>query len=126
LRVVDSVGWIEYFVDGPLAEHYATYIEDIHGLATPSIVIYEVFKKILRDSGERSAVEAIANMQKTTVIPLTTELAIHAAEISLTHKLPTADAIVYATAQSIEANVVTGDQHFKGLPGVEFVAEREE
>jgi len=121
VRVVDSVGWIEYFVDGPLAERYAHYIEDTKGLATPSIVVYEVFKKILRDSGERSAVEAIAIMQKTTVVPLTSELAINAAELSIVHKLPMADAIVYATAQSVEATVVTGDQHFQGLPGVEFV-----
>ena len=120
--VVDSVGWIEYFIDGPLADRYAHYIEDPDGLAMPSIVVYEVFKKILRDSGEHSAVEAIANMQKTAVVPLTSELAIRAADLSLTHKLPMADAIVYATAQSLDATVVTGDQHFKVLPGVEFVS----
>ncbi|MDO8588239.1 MAG: type II toxin-antitoxin system VapC family toxin [Armatimonadota bacterium] len=121
MRVVDSVGWIEYFVDGPLAERYARYIENPDELATPSIVICEVFKKVLRDSGERPAVEAIANMQKTTVVPLTSELAVNAAEIGIAHKLPMADAIVYATAQSVNATVVTSDQHFKGLPEVEFV-----
>jgi toxin FitB len=121
LRVVDSAGWIEYFVDGPLAERYASYIEEPEGLVTPSIVVYEVFKKIFRDSGERSAVEAIANMQKTTVVPLSSELAISAAEISISHKLPMADAIVYATAQSVDATVVTSDQHFRDIAGVEFV-----
>lgn len=121
MKVVDSAGWIEYFVDGPLAERYASYIENPSDLLTPSIVIYEVLKKIFRDSGERSAVEAIANMQKTTVAPLSSELAISAAEISISHKLPMADAIVYATAQSVEAVVVTSDQHFRDIPGVEFV-----
>ncbi len=32
-----------------------------------------------------------------------------------------ADAIVYATAQDQEAEVVTGDADLKGLPGVVYV-----
>jgi hypothetical protein len=31
------------------------------------------------------------------------------------------DAVVYATAQWRKLTVVTGDQHFEGLPGVEMI-----
>jgi predicted nucleic acid-binding protein len=33
------------------------------------------------------------------------------------HKLATADAIVYATAQKLGAELLTCDEQFKGLPG---------
>jgi predicted nucleic acid-binding protein len=48
-------------------------------------------------------------------------LAIEAARLSLQHKLPTADAIIYATALMHGATLYTFDAHFKGLAGVEFL-----
>ncbi len=52
------------------------------------------------------------------VIPLDTAIALHAAELARTHKLATADAIIYATALHSRAELVTCDAHFKGLPQV--------
>ena len=37
------------------------------------------------------------------------------------HKLATAEAVVYATALTHEADLPTCDQHFENLPGVRFV-----
>lgn len=34
-----------------------------------------------------------------------------------------ADAIVYATAKTERAKLVTSDEHFKGFEGVEFIEE---
>ena len=48
-------------------------------------------------------------------------MALAAAEIGLRHKLATADAIVYATAQLFEADLLTCDAHFKDLDGVRYV-----
>lgn len=124
LNVIDSVGWIEYFTDGPLADRYSKYIEDQSSIVTPSVVLYEVFKKILRDGSERAAVDAIAHIQQTNVVPLTAELAIVAAEISLEHRLAMADAIVYASARSAGATLVTSDFHFKDLCGVEYIPKK--
>jgi predicted nucleic acid-binding protein len=56
------------------------------------------------------------------VVPLDAQLALDAAEYSLVHRLPMADAIAYATAQALGAVLVTGDVHFQGLPGVEYIA----
>ncbi len=63
-------------------------------------------------------------MQKTRVVPLSDELALVAADLSLEHKLPMADAIVLATARLHNAEVVTSDADFEGLPGVIYVAKR--
>lgn len=119
--VVDSSGWIEYFVEGPLAERFAGYIKGSEPLLMPTIILYEVYRKIARDAGERQAVDAMAGMRKGIVVSLSERLALSAADLSLRCKLPMADAIIYATAQAEGATVVTSDEHFRGLPGVEFI-----
>ncbi len=44
-----------------------------------------------------------------------------AADVSLEHGLPMADAMVYASAQANRALLVTLDADFKGLPDVEYL-----
>lgn len=91
---------------------------------TPTIVIYEVYKHAKRLLSEEAAVDAVAVMQKTRVVPLTDELALVAADLSLAHKLPMADAIVLATAQAHEADVVTSDADFADIPGVVYIPKK--
>jgi predicted nucleic acid-binding protein len=49
-------------------------------------------------------------------------IALHAAKLSLTHQLHAMDALIYATALSENAELVTCDAHFKGLAQVEYSA----
>ena len=56
------------------------------------------------------------------IVPLDTRTAASAAEFSRLHKLPTADAIIYATAIGSEADLLTCDQHFEGLASVIYLA----
>jgi predicted nucleic acid-binding protein len=58
-------------------------------------------------------------MQKTRVVPLNDELSLIAADLSLEHKLPMADSIILATAR--EAEIITSDADFEGVPGVTFI-----
>ncbi len=44
-----------------------------------------------------------------------------AAEVSLEHRLAMADAVVHATAQMLEATLVTSDEDFDELPGVTYM-----
>ena len=119
--VIDSSGWLEFLTDGPVADEYAKYLRKTAEVVTPTIVIYEVYKRAKRVLGEEEAIDAVAAMQKTRVMPLTDELALIAADLSLLHKLPMADAIVLATAQAHDADVVTSDADFKDLPRVIYV-----
>lgn len=122
MRVIDSVGWIEYLRGGPLADEYYEHLRDADQVITPAIVIYEVYKRTLIDADRRAAAVAVAQMLKTHVVPLDTALAVSAAEKSAAHKLAMADAIVYATALSHGAVVVTSDKHFRDLPQVIFIS----
>lgn len=45
MLLVDSSGWLEYFTDGPLALEYSKYLKDPTKIVTPTIVLYEVYKK---------------------------------------------------------------------------------
>jgi len=44
-----------------------------------------------------------------------------AADVSLAHNLPMADAIVYATAKIENVKLITSDEHFVGLDSVEYI-----
>ena len=119
--VVDSSGWLQFLTDGPLANEYAKRLRQQTTVITPTIVFYEVYKRSKRLRGEGSALDAVAAMQKTTVVPLNEELALVAADLSLETKLPMADAIILATARLYGAEVITSDADFDGIPGVVYI-----
>ena len=120
--LLDSSGWIEFFTGGPLADRYATYLTPRYQVITPTIVLYEVYKKIKRERGEETALLFAGRLNATEVVQLTESIALLAADVSLRHGLAMADAIVYATAKDQEAEVVTGDADLKDLPGVVYVS----
>ena len=122
MTVIDSLGWVHYFMNGDLAEAYADYISKPGNIVTPTVVLYEVFKILKSQLGEEAALGAAAQMTKTNTFPLTGELAYFAANISLEYKLSMADAIIYATAQAHQATLVTSDADFKGLPKVDYIS----
>jgi toxin FitB len=121
LSLVDSSGWIELASDGPLADKFSDYLEDAEHVITPSVVVYEVYKRLKRDASESVADAVLAHMGNTRVISFDDQLAVQAAEISLSHGLAMADAALYATALAHRATLVTADADFKDLPNVLYL-----
>lgn len=121
MNVVDSSGWLEYFTDGRNADFFAPAILDTDELVVPAISIYEVFKRILRDSSERDALSMIAIMSRGLVIPLDMEISLNAAKLSIELRLPMADSIILATARAYNAVLWTQDSDFRELGGVEYI-----
>ena len=120
MNVVDSSAWLAWFANEPGAQSFEKPIEDAASLLVPSICIAEVFKVVARQRGEGDALQAIAVMHQGELVPLDGDLAVSAALLGLKHKLPLADSIVYATAQSRGAMLWTQDEDFDGLDGVRF------
>ncbi len=120
MNLVDSSGWLEYFADGKNAEFFAPAIEDVEHLVVSTINVYEVFKRILVQRDEHSALQAVAIMEQGHVIDLSSEIALSAAQISNEKKMPMADSMIYATAQMAKAMLWTQDADFEGLENVEF------
>jgi predicted nucleic acid-binding protein len=120
LRVVDTSVWIEWLTGSALGKTLAKQFPEKPQCIVPTIVQLELSKWLVREVGEEQADQVIAYTQKCAVVPLDTTIALLAADLHREHKLATADAIVYATAQNQLAELLTCDAHFKGLPGVVF------
>ena len=124
--LIDSYGWIEYFAEGPLADEYAAYIEktNTENTVTPTIVIYEVYKRIKNIEGEQRALEAYAQMSRTKIVDLTSSISLMAADKSITMNLGMADSVIVATAEAYDAEIITSDEHLKSLERVKFIDTR--
>ncbi len=120
MNIVDSSGWLAYFADEPNARHFQTPLSDPASLVVPTVTIYEVFKVILRESGENEALQAVVAMQKGKVIDLDSSLAMAASRLSLEYRLPMADSIILATAQEYEALIWTQDSDFKNMGKMKY------
>lgn len=122
MNLVDTSGWLEYFADSAQARHFAPVIENLRDLLVPSVVIYEVFKKVALAYDEGKAFAAIAQLKQGRVVNVDETVALYAGKLSIDHKLPMADAFIYAIALLNKAVVYTQDAHFEGLPSVKYFA----
>lgn len=129
--VIDTYAWVEYLLGSKAGSNIKKYIEEERCL-TPSIVIAELRKWYLREieAGRRSDREMrnhFAYLESgTEIVPLDASLALKAGEADFLMKKrikdwPLADSIVYATAKSRAAQLVSGDPHFKGLEDVIWI-----
>ncbi len=120
--IIDSSGWLEYFTGGKKAAQFAKIIVNRNKtILVPAICMYEVFKKVLSEMGESTALLIHAQMNQHTVIPLDERIAIHAAKVSVEKKLSMADAIIYTIATDNQAELWTMDKDFKSLPNVKYI-----
>ena len=118
LILVDSSGWVTYLGDGPQAEAFGSYLEREDSQVVPTIVIYEVVKKLQLTSSSVIVQRFLSQAFRARVVELDANLAVTAAHFSTRYKLAMADAIIYATAESVSAQLITGDPDFRDLPGL--------
>jgi predicted nucleic acid-binding protein len=115
---VDSSGWLEYITGDEKADAFGSVLQGETQVLVPTIVIYEVFKILLLRANKTDANLFLSEALRRRVVDFTDTIALAAASHSTDYKLPMADAIIYATAQANQAELVTSDAHFTGLPGV--------
>lgn len=123
--LVDTCGWIEWLTEGALADSFASYMKDSAELLVPTTVQYELYKWVKRESDENTALVAIALAEDSLVVSLSTDIALVAADLTLSHKLAFPDAVIYASAGKHNAELVTSDDHFEGLPGVTYFPKKD-
>jgi len=117
--VLDSSGWIELLAGTDRAPLFEPVLR-VDRLLVPAIVRYEVGRYTLLHQGTAGRELALSALAKFEQIPIDDSLADAASELAHVHKLAMADALVYATAQTLEAQLWTQDKHFEHLPGVKF------
>ena len=120
MRVVDTSLWIEYLADGPLADHAEKCINPLETCIVPAMVYYELVKWSRRSFDAEKSKTIMSLVTECRLAAMDENVAEEAATQSTQHKLHATDAIIYATAQLMGAELFTCDAHFKDLPGVAY------
>jgi len=123
--IIDSFAWIEYFRGSSQGGQAASYIEGGQGF-TPIVVIAELSAYYARQKISSWERDCSFIEMKAPLIDLTSEIAKRAGIIrqKMRENCPKfwlMDAIIYETALSLKAWVVSGDPHFEGLANVIFL-----
>jgi toxin FitB len=122
MTVVDSCGWLEYLTDGRNANFFAPHLLDEKNLLVPSLVVFEVFKRLTILNQTAAASAFLRVVQRCQVESLSAEELANAAVASHRYQLAMADAIIWHTARLRGAKLYTQDAAFDGLPDVVFQA----
>jgi predicted nucleic acid-binding protein len=120
MRVVDTSLWIEIFAKGALLELAKQAILPLNTCVVPTMVHYELAKWSRRTLTPAESQTIISLLTECVSAKMDEAVASEAARLSLLHKLHATDAIIYATAQLMDAKLYTCDAHFKDLPDVEY------
>lgn len=115
--VVDSSVWIEIAFSGSLTDVCEKAMERAE-IFVPTLVVFEVYRKMKSKIGESIALEVIGALSGYRSLELTREIALLAADLSLEHRLATADSIVLAHARVQDTTLLTLDNDFAGQTGV--------
>lgn len=121
MRLVDTSAWIEWLIASPIGELVEAELPSRESWLVPTIVQLELAKWLTREAGEDKADQAMAFTETCIVADLDTAIALSAADLCARHRLATADAIVYATAQAYGADLLTCDRHFESLPDIKLL-----
>jgi predicted nucleic acid-binding protein len=116
--LIDTCGWIEWFMDGVLAEQFTPYFQQLSNIIVPTVLQYELYKWVCRERDSNTAQAIIELTQQGKIIVLDTHLALLAAKLAAQYQLSVADALIYAAADHEEVELITSDNHFSDLPNV--------
>ena len=119
--LLDSSVWVELFSQVRLWRKCEREQKKADFIVIPTLVLYEVYRKIVSATSEDRGLSAVVVMSCHEVADLTREVALTAADLSLEHKLPMADSIVLAHARQASAELVTLKNDFAGIPGAKVL-----
>ena len=120
MNVVDSSGWIEFFLAGSNGPTFKPVVEQRDQLLVPTIAIFEVHKILSRNLAEDLVDRCLDIMRLGRVLDLTDRRAVAASKIARQHRLALADAAMYSMALEHSATFWTQDIDYDGLPGVRY------
>ena len=121
MLVLDTSAWVEWVTATPTGNEVGLHLPPRDEWIVPTMVRLELSKWLLRVAPEEMSDWILGVAYTCQIVPLNNDLADRAAEACVSHKLATADAVIYATARAHNADLLTCDGHFEGLPGVIYV-----
>ena len=122
MNLVDSSGWIEFFLAGANGPKFKPVIEQRDTLLVPVIALYEVHRVLSRALPPDAVAQCLDVMRLGRVLDITDRRAVAAASVAVKHRLAMADAMMYSLALELGATFWTQDVDYQGLPGVNYFA----
>ena len=119
-NVVDSSGWIEFFLAGTNGPVFKPVIEQRQALLVPTIALFEVHRVLSRKLPPEVVKACLDVMRLGRVLDITATRAVAGADVSLRHRLAMGDALMYSLALEHGATFWTQDVDYQGLPDVRF------
>ena len=117
MKTFDSWAWVEYFRGSRAGTAVKGLLEGAEVLFTPAVCLAEIKAKYLRD-GHDPTNRLRFIKSRTSIIDVDATMAEHAADLKNLHGLHMVDALVLASAQARDSDLVTGDNHFRGIPRI--------
>lgn len=121
-NVVDSSGWIEFFLAGRNGPVFKPVIEQRQALLVPTIALFEVHRVLSRKLPPDVVNSCLDVMRLGRVLDITAARAAAGADVSLRHRLAMGDALMYSLTLEHGATFWTQDVDYQGLPSVQFFA----
>jgi predicted nucleic acid-binding protein len=123
--VIDSYAWIEYLEGSTEGARVRDLLQPPAEAYTPTPVVAEVTSKAVR-RGRDASVAWLALRGSSIIVPLDGETARAAGSLHAQYRRKVSgfamtDAVVLTLARKLDAKIVTGDPHFRGMRGVEFL-----
>ncbi|MEK6887152.1 MAG: PIN domain-containing protein [Nanoarchaeota archaeon] len=118
IKFFDSSVWLAYFLEESIEAKKIIEGEDV--ILTSSLSLFEVKKRIMMIKKDPSSAMQFIKERSRILVPGEI-IAEKAAEISIKNKLGAVDAIIYATAEFSRAELITGDNDFRGLDNVKII-----
>ncbi len=119
--LLDSSVW--FALGGDAQKDLGRLVDSDTLLFTSVLSLFEIKRRLLKQGKQREKIEKFLSFirSRSMILDVTKQIADRAAELSFSHKLSTADALIYATAQERNAELLTGDTDFQGLKGVRII-----
>lgn len=117
--LLDSSVWIEVITQGKLYEKCMHEKSD--QIIVPTLVLFEVYRKLSKNLSEDKALIAIAMITQNQVQDMTQEVALTAADLSLEYNLGMADSLILAHSRIHKAKLITLDNDFSDIKDVKVI-----
>lgn len=119
--LIDSSVWIDFLTKGPKYTVCKNTIEAGQIVGVPTIVLFEVCKKITTKVSAEMSLSVAAMLRQFGILGLSDEIALHAVDIGLDQGLAMADSIVLSHANHEDAMLITLDNDFRKIKGVKVL-----
>ena len=119
-KLIDTSIWLDYFYKYKYKE-----IIDVSEIMFISVLsLFEIRKKMYKDKLDSSKIEALMTFleKKSLLQPVSKEITELAAQLSFQHGIAAVDALIYATALHYNAELITRDNDFRGLPNARVLS----